>query len=202
MTRRQRCTFFIGFESGGRLGAARRRPRAKHETTSVLRGLSFAVGLTVVRATIAALNVYPVKSCRGLAADRAEVTPAGLAIDGVRDREWMVVDSRGRFVTQRELPRLALIGIEALTAGCMLHVPGLDPVAAGSAGGGARRRRLERARARSRRRATRPPTRCPPTSTTTCGSCGSTTRTRGASIPTTRERAARRRSTPTAIRCS
>ena len=27
----------------------------------------------------------------------------------MRDREWMVVDARGRFVTQRELPRLALV---------------------------------------------------------------------------------------------
>lgn len=81
-----------------------------------------------MHATIAALNVYPVKSCRGLAVDRAEVTPDGLAVDGVRDREWMVVDARGRFVTQRELPRLALIGTEAVDGRIRLHVPGLGPV--------------------------------------------------------------------------
>ena len=42
------------------------------------------------------------------------VTPGGagpnrLAVDGARDREWMVVGADGRFVTQRELPRLALV---------------------------------------------------------------------------------------------
>jgi uncharacterized protein YcbX len=81
-----------------------------------------------VRATVAALNVYPVKSCRGLAADRAEVTPDGLAIQGVRDREWMIVDARGRFVTQRELPRLALVATEAVNGRMQLRVPGLEPV--------------------------------------------------------------------------
>ena len=79
----------------------------------------------MLRATIAALNVYPVKSCRGLAADRAEVTRDGLAVDGVRDREWMIVDLRGRFVTQRELPRLALVGTEAVNGRMQLSVPGL-----------------------------------------------------------------------------
>lgn len=56
--------------------------------------------------TIAALHVYPVKACRGLAVDSATVTDAGLA----HDREWMIVSPEGRFVTQRELPSLATIG--------------------------------------------------------------------------------------------
>ena len=79
-------------------------------------------------ATIAALNVYPVKSCRGIGTSRASVTATGLALGGVRDREWMIVDGRGRFVTQREIPRLALV--EARTQGdaVTLHIPGRDPV--------------------------------------------------------------------------
>lgn len=81
-----------------------------------------------MRATIASLYVYPVKSCRGLAADRAEVTPDGLAIDGVRDREWMIVDARGRFVTQRELPRLALVDVETAGGRIRLQVPGVGAV--------------------------------------------------------------------------
>lgn len=56
-------------------------------------------------ARIAALNIYPVKSCGGIALDRAELTPTGLK----HDREWMVVDEDGRYLTQRGLPRLALI---------------------------------------------------------------------------------------------
>ncbi len=55
--------------------------------------------------TITALNVYPVKSCRGIAVERAGLTPTGFS----HDREWMIVTRDGRFVTQREQPRLALI---------------------------------------------------------------------------------------------
>jgi len=58
-----------------------------------------------MRATLAALHVYPIKSCRGIALGGARLTSTGLA----DDRHWMVVRPSGRFVTQRELPRLALI---------------------------------------------------------------------------------------------
>jgi uncharacterized protein YcbX len=83
---------------------------------------------------IASLAVHPVKSCRGLAVERARVEATGLAIDGARDREWMVIDARGRFVTQRELPRMALI--EPVIAGgrIALHVPGCAPLAVGADG--------------------------------------------------------------------
>lgn len=55
--------------------------------------------------TITALNIYPVKSCRGIALDRARIIDTGFA----RDREWLIVRPDGRFITQREEPRLALI---------------------------------------------------------------------------------------------
>ena len=48
---------------------------------------------------------YPIKSCRGTALDVAAVGARGI----VADRQWMVVDPTGHFLTQRELPRLALI---------------------------------------------------------------------------------------------
>jgi len=87
-----------------------------------------------MRATIAALNVYPVKSCRGIACERAEVTAQGLAVRGVRDREWLVVDTNGQFVTQREHPRLALVTVEASDGTIMLHVPDHAPFAPGPDG--------------------------------------------------------------------
>ena len=65
------------------------------------------------RARITALNVYPVKSCRGLSLAEAHVATRGLVArtgaDAVWDREWLIIDRDGRFVTQRENPRLALI---------------------------------------------------------------------------------------------
>ncbi|MFO6418659.1 MOSC domain-containing protein [Hylemonella sp. W303a] len=54
---------------------------------------------------ISSLHVYPVKSCGGLALPQALLTETGLDLD----RAWMVVDEAGEFVTQRELPRMALI---------------------------------------------------------------------------------------------
>lgn len=55
--------------------------------------------------SIASLHVYPVKSCRGIERSQATLTEAGLE----HDREWMVVTPEGRFLTQREEPRLALV---------------------------------------------------------------------------------------------
>jgi uncharacterized protein YcbX len=70
-----------------------------------------------MNATISELNVYPVKSCRGMALPEARLHDTGLA----DDRHWMLVRPNGRFVTQRELPRMALISTQvdadALTLG-------------------------------------------------------------------------------------
>ena len=51
------------------------------------------------------IRVYPVKSLAGVRVEEAEVDDRGLAAD----RRFMVVDPRGRFVTQREHPSLALV---------------------------------------------------------------------------------------------
>jgi hypothetical protein len=56
-------------------------------------------------ASIAALHCYPVKSARGLDLPVAQLTPRGIAYD----RGWMLVNATGRFLTQRDLPRMALI---------------------------------------------------------------------------------------------
>jgi uncharacterized protein YcbX len=75
--------------------------------------------------TIASLHVYPVKSCRGIALTQAELTPRGLR----HDREWMVVTPEGRFLTQRELPRLALIAPEIADHELRLQAPGTGGIA-------------------------------------------------------------------------
>lgn len=60
---------------------------------------------------VTGLFLYPVKSLRGCAVPAAEFDELGL----VGDRRFMVVDETGKFLTQRVLPRLALI-TTALTA--------------------------------------------------------------------------------------
>jgi uncharacterized protein YcbX len=80
-------------------------------------------------ATISALTVYPLKSCRGIGTARAALTRSGLALEGARDREWMIVDRNGRFVTQREEPRLARIETALGPGGLEANIPGLGSVA-------------------------------------------------------------------------
>lgn len=58
------------------------------------------------RATVTALYYYPIKSCAGIELDEATLTETGI----LHDRELMVVESDStEFLTQRELPRMALI---------------------------------------------------------------------------------------------
>lgn len=54
---------------------------------------------------LTSLNVYPLKSAAGLAAEAWEVDAFGLRYD----RRWMVVDHRGVMISQRTHPRLALV---------------------------------------------------------------------------------------------
>ena len=74
-----------------------------------------------VTATIAALVVYPVKSCAGVSVQEAVLTEAGLDLD----RAWMVVDAAGEFVSQRELPRMALVRPQIRTFEIILRAPGM-----------------------------------------------------------------------------
>lgn len=55
---------------------------------------------------ISGLFLYPIKSGAGVSVDRWELDERGLT----GDREYMVVDADGAFLTQREVPKLALVG--------------------------------------------------------------------------------------------
>jgi uncharacterized protein len=81
--------------------------------------------MTAAAAAVASLHVYPVKSCRGIALQEARLTPAGIE----HDREWMVVSPEGRFVTQRELPRMALIGTALSAEELLLAAPDMPRLA-------------------------------------------------------------------------
>ncbi len=73
---------------------------------------------------LASIHLYPVKSCRGHAVELATLDRFGLATD----RRFLAVDASGRFLTQRTLPRLALVE-PALTADHLtLAAPGFEPV--------------------------------------------------------------------------
>jgi MOSC domain-containing protein len=56
-------------------------------------------------ATVHSLHCYPIKSARGLNPKRVALTELGFA----NDRGWMLATPDGRFISQRESPRLALL---------------------------------------------------------------------------------------------
>jgi uncharacterized protein YcbX len=70
---------------------------------------------------IRSLHLYPVKSCAGLAVDEALLVETGFDLD----RAWMVVDPDGSFVSQRELPRMALVRPQFKGGDLVLRAPGM-----------------------------------------------------------------------------
>lgn len=74
-----------------------------------------------LRGTIARLFVYPVKSCAGIEVQEALLTETGLDLD----RAWMVVDSEGKFLTQRTVPRMALVRPKLTSQEMVLRAPGM-----------------------------------------------------------------------------
>ncbi|MCD0483760.1 MOSC domain-containing protein [Streptacidiphilus sp. ASG 303] len=74
---------------------------------------------------LTSLHVHPLKSGRRLSPQSAAVEPWGLA----GDRRWMLADPSGRFVSQREHPRLALVRAEPRPdGGLLLAAPGARPL--------------------------------------------------------------------------
>ncbi|MCC7327017.1 MAG: MOSC N-terminal beta barrel domain-containing protein [Burkholderiales bacterium] len=91
---------------------------------------------------VASLHVYPVKGCRGLSPASARLAITGLSTDGVGDREFMIVDRDGRFVTQRDFPRLALIDAVVVDGALVLSAPGCAPLSTPLAGKAANSRNV------------------------------------------------------------
>lgn len=90
-------------------------------------------------AVVTGLFVYPVKSCRGIALTVAELGRRGIHYD----REWMVVDAGGRFLTQRTLPQMARIATALDGDALHLTAPGLPPLEVPLAVSDGPRRRVE-----------------------------------------------------------
>ena len=71
------------------------------------------------------ITTFPIKSARGI-----ELTEASIGFRGLRhDRRWMVVDGEGKFITQRTLPKLALIQVAIADHQLYLSAPGQSDLA-------------------------------------------------------------------------
>lgn len=72
-------------------------------------------------ARIAALYRYPLKSARGQSLPAVRLCTTGFE----HDRQWMLITPQGRFITQREQPRLALLRAEPGAMGLSVAAPDL-----------------------------------------------------------------------------
>jgi hypothetical protein len=77
--------------------------------------------LSDLNCTLHSLYVHPVKSCAGIGVSSSLLVDTGLDLD----RAWMLVDERREFVTQRELPKLALIRPTLRANEVVLRAPGM-----------------------------------------------------------------------------
>ncbi len=65
---------------------------------------------------VSELYIYPVKSLAGIKLNTAKLSPFGLQYD----RRWMIVDTNGKFISQRELAKMATIRTKFLDGQLML----------------------------------------------------------------------------------
>lgn len=74
---------------------------------------------------LSALNIYPVKSCAGIALDQLTIGRTGPELD----RRWMIVtedDGEMLTVTQREMPKLVLVQPSLIGGELVLRAPGMS----------------------------------------------------------------------------
>jgi uncharacterized protein YcbX len=76
------------------------------------------------------IHLYPVKSCRGTSVESGSFDRWGL----LGDRRWMIVDETGCFLSQRALPRLALVVPHLTSEVLVLEAPGQPPLQLPAAG--------------------------------------------------------------------
>jgi uncharacterized protein YcbX len=70
------------------------------------------------------IYIYPIKSCAGIRVNRWPVTQKGL----MYDRQWMIIDQNGQFLSQRKLPQMALIQPTVLDQQLVLSAPEMEEI--------------------------------------------------------------------------
>lgn len=78
---------------------------------------------------VTGLFIYPVKSLRGCAVPAAEIDALGF----VGDRRFLIVDPTGKFLTQRTVPRMALIDAKLFPGTLTLSADGAGSISVSTA---------------------------------------------------------------------
>src|SRR5688572_828952 len=76
------------------------------------------------------INIYPIKSLKGISLNEAIVEERGLRFD----RRWMLVDQDRQFITQREVPRMATVEINVGPDGLIASANGSQVAVNGGSG--------------------------------------------------------------------
>ena len=70
-------------------------------------------------ATLSQINIYPIKSMAGFEVSNVYVSKTGLSYD----RQMMLIDTKGKFVTARKLPRLLSFAVVLHESGTVIKAP-------------------------------------------------------------------------------
>jgi len=70
--------------------------------------------------SLSGIHLYPLKSARGISLHQTVIVSRGMAYD----RRWMLVDTDGQFLTQRQLPQMALIHTQLESGRLILQAQG------------------------------------------------------------------------------
>ena len=73
---------------------------------------------------VSQINIYPVKSCAGLSFESSVIVDTGFE----HDREWMIVDDAGNFITQRQDAKLSLIKTTIIPNGVRLETSDVQAI--------------------------------------------------------------------------
>ena len=71
---------------------------------------------------VSEINIYPIKSAKGIPLSSAMVEEQGLQYD----RRWMLVGNNGLFLTQRKIPRMALMDVRVKPDSLLVNAPGMN----------------------------------------------------------------------------
>jgi uncharacterized protein YcbX len=70
------------------------------------------------------LNIYPIKSLKGIPLTEVTVEKRGLRFD----RRWMITDRSGMFFTQREVPKMATVRVAVASDGLCVEADGFEAI--------------------------------------------------------------------------
>ena len=76
---------------------------------------------------ITQLISYPIKSCAGIQHTNVSINALGLQFD----RQWMIIDANGLFISQRKYPQMALIQPAISEGQLHLQAPGMEHISCG-----------------------------------------------------------------------